>query len=127
MRLEFLEADDVGLELAEPAQQHLEPRGDAVDVVAGDSQPPFVHRLIHSFVRVAAVFLAMRAGTTGGRDRSIPVLQIFGCEAWNPGNFGCRGLPHLGIDSFRDRPAERFPAPAFATDRAADICCRWRN
>src|SRR5688572_19825333 len=50
-RLQFLEADDVGLEVAEPAQQDLKPGGDSVDVVAGDPEAALIPRITHSFLR----------------------------------------------------------------------------
>ena len=49
-RLQFLQADDVGPELAQPAQQHVEPAGDSVDIVGGDSQDTLFHRVAHSFI-----------------------------------------------------------------------------
>ena len=40
--LQLLESHDVGLKLLQPAQQHVQPRVDPVDVVARDPEPAFL-------------------------------------------------------------------------------------
>src|SRR5205085_8614253 len=110
--LQLLQTDNVRLELLEPAREHVQPAVDAVDVVARDSQPtlvshdpnqPFFARFrssgrvaegyppIHpQFCRIAATIPLEQPSS------SCIVVVCFGSrkteEAWNPGNFGCRGL-----------------------------------
>ena len=71
-RLQFLKADDVGLCFAKPAQEHLQPAIDAVDVIGGnlhdDNLCAFEEGKLTGAARMREAYASLVATATAGQS-----------------------------------------------------------